>query len=59
MLAVGVYHVAYLFLSNEGRLWLKDMLVRGKDFKDVMGNFGYYLGVSSVKPQIARCGSAE
>ena len=59
MLAVGVYHVAYLFLSKEGRLWLKDMLVRGKDFKDVMGNFGYYLGVSKVKPRIARFGYAE
>lgn len=59
MLAVGVYHVAYLFLSKEGRQWLKDMLVRGKDFKDVMGNFGYYLGTSRVKPKIARFGYAE
>jgi formate dehydrogenase gamma subunit len=59
MLAVGVYHVAYLFLSKEGRLWLKDMLVRGKDFKDVIGNFGYYLGASKVKPRIARFGYAE
>src|SRR6185503_14145657 len=40
MLAAGVYHVAYLFLSKEGRLWLKDMLVRAKDFKDVISNFG-------------------
>lgn len=59
MLAAGVYHVMYLFLSKEGRLWLKDMLVRGKDFKDVIGNFGYYLGVSRVKPKIARFGYAE
>jgi formate dehydrogenase gamma subunit len=59
MLIVGVYHVAYLFLSKEGRLWLKDMLVRAKDFKDVIGNFGYYLGTSKVKPKIARFGYAE
>jgi formate dehydrogenase gamma subunit len=59
MLAVGVYHVAYLFVSKEGRLWLKDMLVRTKDFKDVIGNFGYYLGASKVKPKIARFGYAE
>lgn len=59
MLAVGIYHLAYLGMSREGRLWLKDMLVRGKDFKDVAGNFGYYLGVSKAKPKIARFGYAE
>jgi formate dehydrogenase gamma subunit len=59
MLGAGVYHVAYLGISQEGRLWLKDMLVRGKDFKDVLGNFLYYLGVSGAKPKIARFGYAE
>src|SRR6185369_8556183 len=59
MLVVGVYHVTYLFLSKEVRLWLTDMLVRGKDFKDVIGNFGYYLGASTGKPKIARFGYAE
>jgi cytochrome b subunit of formate dehydrogenase len=54
MLAAGAYHLGYLFLSKEGRLWVKDMLVRRKDFKDVIGNFGYYLGASKVKPKIAR-----
>ena len=59
MLVVGVYHLVYLAMSKEGRLWLKDMLVRGKDFKDVLGNFRYYLGVSRLKPKIARFGYAE
>ena len=59
MLGVGVYHLAYLYWSQEGRLWLKDMLVKGKDFKDAIGNFGYYLGASKVKPKIARFGYAE
>lgn len=59
MLAAGVYHLAYLWFSKEGRLWVKDMLIRVKDFKDVIGNFGYYLGVSKVKPKIARFGYAE
>ena len=59
MLAVGVYHIVYLFLAKEGRLWLKDMLVRTKDFKDVIGNFSYYLGASKIKPKIARFGYAE
>jgi cytochrome b subunit of formate dehydrogenase len=59
MLVAGVYHVAYLVISKEGRLWLKDMLVRGKDFQDVLRNFRYYLGLSRVKPKIARFGYAE
>ena len=59
MLVVGVYHLAYLGIVKEGRLWLKDMLVSGKDFKDVFGNFRYYLGVSKDKPKIARFGYAE
>lgn len=59
MLVVGVYHIAYLFLSNEGRLWVKDMAVRSKDFQDVLGNFRYYLGASKVKPKIARFGYAD
>ena len=59
MLAAGVYHLAYLYFSKEGRLWVKDMWIRGKDFKDVIGNFGYYLGASKVRPKIARFGYAE
>lgn len=59
MLVVGAYHLAYLSMAKEGRLWLKDMLVRGKDFADVLGNFRYYLGVSKEKPKIARFGYAE
>ena len=59
MLVVGVYHLAYLGIAKEGRLWLKDMAVRGKDFQDVLGNFRYYLGASGVRPKIARFGYAE
>jgi formate dehydrogenase gamma subunit len=59
MLVVGIYHLAYLFWSKDGRLWVKDMMIRGKDFKDVIGNFGYYFGVSKARPKIARFGYAE
>ena len=59
MLVVGVYHLVYLALSKEGRLWTKDMLPKLKDVKDVIGNFGYYLGVSRVRPKFARFGYAE
>jgi formate dehydrogenase gamma subunit len=59
MLVAGVYHVAYLAFSKEGRSWLKDMLPRFKDVRDVLGNFAYYLGVRPTKPKIARFGYAE
>lgn len=59
MLAVGMYHLAYLALSRDGRRWVKDMWPRLKDVKDLLGNFAYYLGVSRLKPMIARFGYAE
>ena len=59
MLAVGAYHLLYLGLSNEGRQWVKDMLPRLKDVKDLIANFGYYLGVRKEKPKLARFGYPE
>lgn len=59
MLLVGTYHLLYLALSKEGRLWVKDMLPRLKDVRDVVANFGYYLGATRRKPKIARFGYAE
>jgi formate dehydrogenase gamma subunit len=59
MLLVGTYHILYLTLSKEGRLWVKDLLPKLKDAKDLIANFGYYLGVKDEKPKIARFGYAE
>jgi len=59
MLLVGAYHILYLAFTNEGRLWLRDMLPRWKDVQDVVANFAYYLGLRKVKPKIARFGYAE
>jgi formate dehydrogenase gamma subunit len=59
MIGVGLYHLGYLAFSKEGRLWVRDMAPKWKDVKDVIGNFGYYLGASNIKPKIARFGYAE
>ena len=59
MLVTGTYHLLYLALSSEGRRWVKDMVPRVKDFKDVIQNFGHYLGVRKLRPKIARFGYAE
>jgi formate dehydrogenase gamma subunit len=59
MLIVGAYHLLYLSFSQEGRLWVKDMLPKRKDVGDVIGNFAYYLGIQKDKPNISRFGYAE
>jgi formate dehydrogenase gamma subunit len=59
MLTVGFYHLAYLALSKDGRKWVKDMLPKVRDVRDVVGNFTYYLGINRAKPKIARFGYAE
>lgn len=59
MLVVGAYHLLYLALSKDGRQWVRDMMPKLKDVRDVIGNFAYYLGLKRVKPKIARFGYAE
>ena len=59
MIAVGIYHVAYLAFTNEGRRWVRDMAPKVKDVKDLIGNLCYYLGARTQKPKIARFGYAE
>lgn len=59
MLLVGTYHVLYLAMFKEGRLWVKDIVPKLKDVRDVFANFAYYLGIKNEKPKIARFGYAE
>jgi formate dehydrogenase gamma subunit len=59
MLLVGTYHVLYLALTKEGRGWVKDMLPKVRDVKNLIGNLGYYLNARKEKPKIARFGYAE
>ncbi|HSP62714.1 MAG TPA: cytochrome b/b6 domain-containing protein, partial [Pyrinomonadaceae bacterium] len=40
-------------------LWVKDMLPRVKDVRDLIANFAYYLGVKNERPKFARFGYAE
>jgi formate dehydrogenase gamma subunit len=59
MLVTGAYHLIYLFVTAEGRRWVRDMAPRVKDVKDLFGNFAFYLGRSKIRPAIARFGYAE
>jgi formate dehydrogenase gamma subunit len=59
MLVTGIYHLLYLAVSKQGRLWVKDMLPQFKDVKDLIGNIGYYLGIKKDRPKFARFGYVE
>ena len=59
MLVVGAYHLVYLAMSEEGRMWTRDMLPRWKDVRDLVANLGYYLGIRKARPRFPRFGYAE
>ncbi|MFL6216552.1 MAG: cytochrome b/b6 domain-containing protein [Blastocatellia bacterium] len=59
MLAVGLYHLFYIFVTKEGRKSALDMLPRMKDARDVMQNLRYLMGMTEVRPKFERFGYAE
>lgn len=59
MLAVGVYHVAYMLFTREGRKGLRDFWFRFKDARDLFGTLKYYGGLSKTRPMIGRFSYAE
>jgi len=59
MLALAVYHTAYLFLTREGRKLLRELSPRLKDVRDVFANLRYLLSPRAPRPAFARFGYAE
>jgi cytochrome b subunit of formate dehydrogenase len=59
MIAVGLYHMAYMTFTREGRKGLRDLWVNFKDGKDAVGVLKYYLGSSASKPEFGRFSYAE
>jgi formate dehydrogenase gamma subunit len=59
MLAVGLYHIAYVALVKEGRSWMRDIFPRWKDAVDLAHNISYYLGLRKTRPQMGRFGYGE
>ena len=51
MLVVGAYHIGYLALTSEGRQWVKDMLPKVKDVKDVLQNFTLMIRLPDSRPR--------
>src|SRR5579885_262441 len=60
MHVVGVYHLAYLAFTKEGRAWVLAMLPGWKDVRDVWQFFGHYLGLGKVpRPKFERFNYGE
>src|SRR5581483_8906218 len=51
MIAVGLWHGAYLLFTKEGRQLFRDLWVRFKDGRDLLGVIKYYLGLTKEKPE--------
>jgi formate dehydrogenase gamma subunit len=59
MIAVGLYHMAYMMFTREGRQGLRDLMMWPRDAKDLFGVIRYYLGRSKEKPEFGRFSYAE
>ena len=59
LIAVSLYHLAYLIASRKGRRLISDMLPEPKDAWDVVGVLRYYLGLGTRKPEFKRFTYAE
>lgn len=59
MIAIGLYHLAYMTFTREGRKGLRDLWFRFSDARDVTGVLRYCLGLSNEKPRFARFSYAE
>ncbi len=59
LLAVGMYHLFWLFFSRQGRSEIRNMLPTLKDVTDVIQTMRYYLRLSNQKPQYDKYSYAE
>jgi cytochrome b subunit of formate dehydrogenase len=59
LIAGGLYHVAYLLISTEGRRLMFSMLPEPKDALDARDTMRHYLGFNVSKPQFKRFNYAE
>ena len=59
LLAVGLFHVAYLGFTSEGRRGLNGLLPRKKDVTDFAHAVAYHVGLRKSKPKFARFNYGE
>jgi cytochrome b subunit of formate dehydrogenase len=59
LISAGMYHLAYIFVTRDGRRLVLDFLPAPKDATDAWGTLRYYLGLTRNKPEFARFNYAE
>lgn len=59
LIGVGVYHIVYSAMTQDGRKLVKDFLPRFEDARDALGTMLYYLGLQKDRPTFARFNYAE
>ena len=59
IILLGLYHIAYLVLTKEGRKLLRDFLPEKKDAADIVTNMHYLTGASSERAKLKRFGYPE
>lgn len=59
LLCAGLFHVAYILFSREGRKMFRDFWPRWRDFSDLIDAMGFYLGMKRSKPQFGRFAYSE
>jgi formate dehydrogenase gamma subunit len=59
MIGLGIYHVAYITVTRDGRSWLRDMAPKVADLKDLVRAIRYYVGASAERPRFGRFGYPE
>jgi cytochrome b subunit of formate dehydrogenase len=59
LIGVSLYHLLDSALSREGRKLVRDMFPTLDDIRGAAQNLGYYLGLTSQKPEFARFNYAE
>jgi formate dehydrogenase gamma subunit len=54
MIGISIAHIYYLLFLRDGRAWLRDILPRLRDAKQMFQNIQYLLGLRSSPPRFGR-----
>ncbi len=54
MILSSLYHLCYIIFKPAGRRWIKDMMMKPKDLKEMVHTLLYYIGVRDHHPEYDR-----
>jgi formate dehydrogenase gamma subunit len=54
MVAISIYHIFYISISNRGKQLVKDLWFKKQDLTDLMNALKYYTGKSKERPKYGR-----